>query len=181
MNTRVPSDGMLSLYSMAEGLSWVIKNEPNKRERQRLLAKRRELGEKIIAAEKIEDEQFERNRANGNSFFINPPHQRSSHMSAETIQIIRKFECDEHDAKVIVDLLKQADDAGFRGAFGEPSQIEKHAEFEDSAGLDLQQLDVGLLLDDGTLLKEFRKRYALAYGTAPVTRKPPKKSTKKPN
>lgn len=79
-----------------------------------------------------------------------------------------KFDCDPADAETIANLLKQADDAGVRGAFGPPAKIEKHPEFEDEAGLDLDTLETALLLDEGVLLQTFRDRYKKAYAARPA-------------
>jgi hypothetical protein len=154
-NTRTPSESLLALYREAETLSEQIRQWHGRRDsagRDRLIEKRRQLGNRIIACEKEEDQQYERNR---------------STMSLKSIQT--KFDCDAIDARVIADLLNQADDAGKDAAFGAPAKIENHPEFEDEAGLDLDTLETALLLDEGVLLQTFRDRYKKAYAARPAT------------
>jgi hypothetical protein len=154
VNTRVPSDGLLSLYRESEILGECIRQWRGRRdtaERDRLIERRRQLGDRIIACEKEEDQQYERNR---------------STMSLKSIQT--KFDCDAIDARLIADLLKQADTAGTAATFGPPTKIEKHPEFEDDAGLDLSTLETALLLDEGVLLQSFRDRYKKAYAARPT-------------
>jgi hypothetical protein len=154
VNTRVPSDGLLALYREAETLGEQIRQWHGRHDsagRDRLIEKRRQLGDRIITLEKEEDEQYERNR---------------STMSLKSIQT--KFDCDAIDARVIADLLKQADDAGAEAVFGAPAKIEKHPEFEVEAGLDLDTLETALLLDEGVLLQTFRDRYKKAYAARPA-------------
>lgn len=150
-NTRTPSDSLLGLYREAETLGEMIRQWRGRRdtgERDRLIEKRLQLGNRIIAFAKEEDQQHERNRP--------------------TMSIQTKFDCDAIDAQTIADLLEQADEAGAKAAFGPPAKIENHAEFEDEAGLDLHTLETALLLDEGVLLQTFRARYKKAYAARPA-------------